>query len=116
MNFLLVFLGKLLSLFAKTFNIGHGSTWPGHVALKINKNFISDLLNSNILGKVKKDFAIFEVDENALSHFLKIIEPDYLVLLNLFRDQLDRYGEVNIIAAKWHEAIDKLQKTTIVIN
>lgn len=75
------------------------------------------LLNTNSAGKLTQDYAIFEVDENALPLILKQVAPDYLLLLNLFRDQLDRYGEVNTIAKKWHEAIQSLpQKTKLILN
>lgn len=75
------------------------------------------ILNSNILGKIKHDFAIFEVDENTLPLALEEFTPNYLVLLNLFRDQLDRYGEINSISLKWKTAIDKLPKSTkLVLN
>lgn len=75
------------------------------------------LLNSTLTGKLSYDFAIFEIDENVLPHILKEITPNYLVLLNLFRDQLDRYGEVHTIADKWEHAINKLSPTTkLVLN
>lgn len=74
------------------------------------------ILNSSLSGKIDKDFAIFEIDENTLPLILKeITNPDFVVLLNLFRDQLDRYGEVNIIAKKWLEAIKSLDKNTNLI-
>lgn len=78
----------------------------------------SSLINSsNFLGRVKADFAIFEVDENTLPLVLKEITPHTLIILNLFRDQLDRYGEVNTIAKKWGEAIQRLSKeTTLILN
>jgi UDP-N-acetylmuramyl tripeptide synthase len=71
---------------------------------------------SNFYGTINKDFAIFEIDENTLPLILKEIpNPDYLIVLNLFRDQLDRYGEVNTIAKKWKKAIKDLDKTTTLI-
>src|SRR3989344_4493112 len=57
--------------------------------------------HSNINGHIAYDYAIFEVDENMLLLTLKQITPSYLILLNLFRDQLDRYGEVDTIVKKW---------------
>ena len=39
MNIIIIALGKLLSSTSKLFNFGHGSTWPGHIALETNKNF-----------------------------------------------------------------------------
>lgn len=75
------------------------------------------ILNSNFFGKVNKDFAILEVDENTLPLALRQLTPDFLVLLNLFRDQLDRYGEVNTIASNWKKSIEKLpKKTTLILN
>jgi len=169
-NSSLIALGKTISRISQTLNRGNGSTWPGHIALKGNPNFIKDilshsptkiiivagtngktttsglirtglekngktviqntsganllngvastlLLNTNKQGRLIQDYAIFEVDENALPHVLKQVTPDYLVLLNLFRDQLDRYGEINIITQKWQEAINKLSnKTKLILN
>jgi UDP-N-acetylmuramyl tripeptide synthase len=170
LNLPFIALGKLISKTSQTLGRGNGSTWPGHIALKGNRNFIKDiilssstkiiivagtngktttsglirtglekagktviqnasganllngvasaiLLNTNALGKLTQDFAIFEVDENALQHVLNQVTPDYLVLLNLFRDQLDRYGEINTIAQKWQDAIKKLpDKTKLILN
>ena len=56
------------------------------------------LLNTNRSGKITQDFAIFESDENTLPHLLNDISPTFLVVLNLFRDQLDRYGELTLIS------------------
>ncbi|MDP2638217.1 MAG: MurT ligase domain-containing protein, partial [Candidatus Levybacteria bacterium] len=76
----------------------------------------SMLLRSSILCKVNYDYAILETDENTLPLILKEIpNPDYILLLNLFRDQLDRYGEVNAIATKWKKAIERLSNKTVLI-
>ncbi len=46
---LLIISGKLLSKFFRLLNLGDGSTWPGHIALNLNKNFIKERLKkSNI--------------------------------------------------------------------
>ena len=73
------------------------------------------ILSSNIFGRLTQDFAIFEVDENAFPIIAKEASPDFVVALNLFRDQLDRYGEVNTIGKKWKDAIEKLPKSTILV-
>ena len=44
---------------------------------------------------------LFEVDEAALPEVARQLRPRVLVLMNLFRDQLDRYGELETIAARW---------------
>ena len=76
------------------------------------------IANSNYDGMINKDFAIFEIDENTLPLILKeIYSPDYVIILNLFRDQLDRYGEVNAIAGNWSNSLSKInKKTTLILN
>jgi hypothetical protein len=49
---------------------------------------------SNWLGGLTTDDAVLEADEDALPALARALPPDVLVLTNLFRDQLDRYGEV----------------------
>ena len=79
---------------------------------------ITALLNStDITGKLSADYAILEVDENILPLLLKDCQPKYILALNLFRDQLDRYGEVDTIAQRWDKAISSLPAdTTIILN
>ncbi len=169
-NLLLITIGKLITQLSKLLNLGNGSTWPGHIALSLNKNFIREivknsnlkiiliagtngktttsrlsrsillhsgknvllnesganllngiastlLLHTNLEGKVNKEYAIFEIDENTLPLILKELTPDFVVLLNLFRDQLDRYGEVDNIARNWKTAFAALPaSTTLILN
>jgi len=70
---------------------------------------------SDLFGKINYDYLIFESDESTLPLILKKINPHYLILLNLFRDQLDRYGEIDSIAKKWGSAVVKLNKNTKII-
>ncbi len=75
------------------------------------------VLKSDIMGRIKERALLFEVDENTLPLVLdEIPSPDAIILLNLFRDQLDRYGEVNATAEKWKECLEKLDETLIVAN
>lgn len=78
----------------------------------------STLINySDVFLNLKYDFAIFESDELNLPLLLNKITPDKILILNLFRDQLDRYGEVNSIATKWLMSLKKLtDKTEVFIN
>jgi UDP-N-acetylmuramyl tripeptide synthase len=63
------------------------------------------------------DYFILEVDEAALPTVMQNIKPQIIVLLDLFRDQLDRYGEVDAIAEHWQHALQHLtHKTTVIIN
>lgn len=81
------------------------------------KNGIASTLiqHADPWGRIRADAAIFEVDENVLPLLLFDFHPDAIMVLNLFRDQLDRYGEVNTIARKWQEALARLSKKTALI-
>src|SRR5579859_3765648 len=46
-NSFLIFTGKIISNISQKLNRGNGSTWPGHIALKGNKNFIRDILTDS---------------------------------------------------------------------
>mgnify|MGYP002777007843 CR=1 FL=1 len=81
----------------------------------INGLITTLLSNTNIFGQLNADYAILEVDENVLPLVLKDCRPRFIVGLNLFRDQLDRYGEVDTISRRWQQAIIPLPKTTTVI-
>jgi UDP-N-acetylmuramyl tripeptide synthase len=51
------------------------------------------------------DLGLFEVDEFWLGPVVEELEPRAILLSNLFRDQLDRYGELDIIADRWAELV-----------
>ncbi len=168
-----IFLGKSVS---KASNIlkRSGSTWPGHMALKIDANLISNILklnpdlsivlvagtngkttttkliqdvletqgkkvfrnetganlingitstfikHSSLSGIINYDTSVFEIDESSLplllSEFSKTKNKLSILLLNLFRDQLDRYGEVNGIAKKWLTSLQKLPPNTVLVT
>ncbi len=73
--------------------------------------------NADWLGRVRADVGIFEIDENSLPIILRFLSPKRVMLLNLFRDQLDRYGEVDVIVEKWTRALSKISKDcTYIIN
>lgn len=52
----------------------------------------------NAKGQLDADIAVLELDEAHGVHFVKAIPPDYVLLLNVMRDQLDRFGEIDTIA------------------
>jgi UDP-N-acetylmuramyl tripeptide synthase len=52
--------------------------------------------------------AILEVDEATLPQIVRAVTPRAIVFTNLFRDQLDRYGEVDTVAASWRQALGGL--------
>ncbi|MDP1722913.1 MAG: Mur ligase family protein [Candidatus Gottesmanbacteria bacterium] len=82
---------------------------------------VSALINkADWRGQVSADWGVFEVDENSLPQFIKSIKSIkskvVLVLLNLFRDQLDRYGEVDVISEKWQKSLESLNNVKIIAN
>ncbi len=52
-------------------------------------------------GRIDGELGLFEVDEFWLEQMVTQLRPRYLLLGNLFRDQLDRYGELETIADRW---------------
>jgi len=51
--------------------------------------------NSTLTGKPKKENAVIECDEAASKEVCRLINPAVVLVTNVFRDQLDRYGEVS---------------------
>ncbi|HXH22529.1 MAG TPA: MurT ligase domain-containing protein, partial [Dehalococcoidia bacterium] len=69
------------------------------------------------LADDKRTIGVFEVDEAALPQAIEALRPRVAVFTNLFRDQLDRYGEVEAVAARWREALAATAHTmTLVLN
>lgn len=63
------------------------------------------------------DVGLFEVDEATLPAAIAELDPRLVLCLNLFRDQLDRYGELNTLAAKWAAALAGLPPyATVLLN
>ncbi len=53
-------------------------------------------------GRLNADIAVLELDEAYAVHFVKAINPSYCLLLNVMRDQLDRFGEIDKTAELLH--------------
>lgn len=64
----------------------------------------------------KFDYAVLESDEAYLTKLYDFLRSDYLLVTNLFRDQLDRYGELDTTAKKIQEAISKNPGLTVFLN
>ena len=65
--------------------------------------------NADKFGKIKNDIGIFELDEAAVPHFIALATPKLIVFTNLFRDQLDRYGELDKILKIWQNSLEGKQ-------
>ena len=53
------------------------------------------LMNCNALGRCRREYAILECDENSLPEISRYIDASIIAVTNIFRDQLDRYGEID---------------------
>jgi UDP-N-acetylmuramyl tripeptide synthase len=85
-------------------------------------NLVSGLVSAvvaqtTLAGWPRADVGLFEVDEATVPAALREIRPRAVLLTNIFRDQLDRYGEVHFVADLWAKAIRTLPlDTTLVLN
>jgi lipid II isoglutaminyl synthase (glutamine-hydrolysing) len=72
---------------------------------------------STLLDTRDAELGLFEVDEAALPEVAARVRPRAVCLGNLFRDQLDRYGELEHVAARWRDAVEALPaETALVVN
>jgi UDP-N-acetylmuramyl tripeptide synthase len=68
-------------------------------------------------GRRKGELGLLEVDEAWLPKVAAELDPRALILCNLFRDQLDRYGELELIADRWAELVaERDGKALFVLN
>ncbi len=146
MKFLAILTNKVVSKTAALFN--RGSSLPGYLTRKIDKNilskldlgenivivtgtngktsttkYIADVLeksghsvvtnasganmpqgitteivkNVNLKGQLNSDYLILEVDEAYVKEINNHIKADYLLVNNLFKDQVDRFPEINMV-------------------
>ena len=86
----------------------------------LERGIASALISNRHLrgGSTNIELAIWELDEAAFSQLVpEKIKPDIVVFLNIFRDQLDRYGEIDTTLSKWEKTLSKLNKnTTVLLN
>jgi UDP-N-acetylmuramyl tripeptide synthase len=78
-------------------------------------NLVSGIA-STLLRAGGAELGLFEVDEAALPEVARRVRPKALLLGNLFRDQLDRYGELEIVAGRWRDAVAALPDAQLVVN
>jgi UDP-N-acetylmuramyl tripeptide synthase len=67
-------------------------------------------------GTLRGDTGLFEIDEFWLDRLVPQIRPRALLLANLFRDQLDRYGELDTIADRWAAVVGTGDARSLVLN
>ena len=75
------------------------------------------LADSSWSGEPSGDIGLFEVDEASLPRVLGRISPRVVLVTNLFRDQLDRYFEIDQLARRIGDAVARLDpRVTVVLN
>ena len=80
-------------------------------------NLVSGVASTLLAAPRGAELGLFEVDEGALPEVARRLEPRAVCLGNLFRDQLDRYGELELIAERWRHAVRALPaETRLVVN
>jgi lipid II isoglutaminyl synthase (glutamine-hydrolysing) len=79
-------------------------------------NLVSGIA-STLLAADGAEFGLFEVDEGALPDVARRVRPRAICLGNLFRDQLDRYGELEHLAERWRTMAGELDDAAwLVVN
>lgn len=71
---------------------------------------------ASLFGKIKADVAVFEVDEASLPAVAEALQPSHITILNLFRDQLDRYGELDTTAALLGDVLSRNKGAQVLLN
>lgn len=91
------------------------------VCNNVGANMISGVANAfvlacDIFGKLKVDYAVLEIDEASARRVFVHLKPTYMVVTNLFRDQLDRYGEIDTTVKLIDEAIEMADGVKLILN
>jgi UDP-N-acetylmuramoylalanine-D-glutamate ligase len=81
-------------------------------------NLVAGVATALLQSPRDAEIGVFEVDEAALPLITRQHQPRVLVLLNLFRDQLDRHGELQSLAKKWRTMLGGFVEgeTSLILN
>jgi UDP-N-acetylmuramyl tripeptide synthase len=80
-------------------------------------NLVSGVASTLLAAPRDAELGLFEVDEGALPEVARRVRPRAVCLGNLFRDQLDRYGELELVAERWRAAVGELApEAALVVN
>lgn len=92
-----------------------------HTGSNLERGIASTLIQgvklAHLQGVQNRHLGIWELDEAAFNSVAPKIKPNIVIFLNVSRDQLDRYGEVDKVVNDWCKTLSKLDpKTTVLIN
>lgn len=130
---------KILKKLAKDYNVlvitgTNGKTTTTSMVYNIIKSCKTDVITNNtganmlsgivscfienysIFNNKKNRYAVIEVDEANLKYVTDYISPSIIAITNLFRDQMDRYGEVYTTLDKLLEGVQKSPESTLILN
>lgn len=74
------------------------------------------VLKAKLNGRLDADYACIEIDEASTVRVFPYFKPDYMILTNLFRDQLDRYGEIDITMDLLSRAMGMAPDMKLLVN
>ncbi len=88
---------------------------------RTGSNMLNGVVSAFVLATngdctLNADYACIEIDEVSTKRVLPTLKPDYMILTNIFRDQLDRYGEIDITMDILGQSIKMAPNMTLVIN
>ncbi len=91
------------------------------VCNNIGANMLSGVVTAfiekcDVFGNLNCDYATLEMDEAFSVKIFEHLTPDIMIITNLFRDQLDRYGEVELTAGYLKKALDIAKETCLIVN
>ncbi len=90
-----------------------------HTGSNLERGIASSLISNFqfLISNFQCNLGIWEADEFAFNTVVPKIKPDLILFLNVSRDQLDRYGEVDQVVSRWGQTLSKLDpKTTVLID
>ena len=74
------------------------------------------VMNCTLSGRMKKEYAVIECDEAAATKVFQQLKPKVIVVTNLFRDQLDRYGEITHTLSNIRQGIGDAPEAVLCLN
>lgn len=84
-------------------------------------NMLNGVISAFVLaadrkGELDIDYACIEVDEFASVQILPLLQPGCVLLTNIFRDQIDRYGEIDTICDRIRTALSEVSEEVLIVN
>lgn len=83
----------------------------------LKRGLISEFIKTaNISGKIQVDYAILEIEEATMPKVIQDLQPEQIIVTNIYRDQLDAYGEIDRTQSFITTAINMVPTATVILN